>query len=93
VDQGLTKQQIKDRLVDEYGEAVLAMPRDEGIGLAALLVPIAAVLALFAAGAFVLPRWRRSARRQSQAPATTGPRVTDAELSRLDDDLRRFDRS
>jgi cytochrome c-type biogenesis protein CcmH/NrfF len=93
VAQGLTKEQIKERLVDEYGEAVLAMPRDEGIGLAALLVPIAAVLALVAVAAVLLPRWRRSARDRPATVATTGPQVTDAELSRLDEDLRRFDRT
>ena len=90
VDQGLTKDQIKARLVDEYGEDVLAMPKsDDGMGLAALLVPIAVVLGLVATTAFLLPRWRTRAR----PVATAGPSVTDAELRRLDDDLRRFDRS
>ena len=93
VEQGLTKDQVKARLVDEYGENVLAMPQDDdGIGLAALLVPIVAVLALIAAAALVLPRWRRRAQQPAASPATAGPQVTDAELSRLDDDLRRFDR-
>jgi cytochrome c-type biogenesis protein CcmH len=92
VEQGLTKDQIKARLVDEYGEDVLAVPRgNDGIGLAALLVPILAVLALVAAAAFFLPRWRTRDRTAS-AVASAGPPVTDAELHRLDDDLRRFDR-
>ena len=90
VDEGLTKDQIKARLVDEYGEDVLAMPEsDDGIGLAAFLVPIVAVLALVAAAAYTLPRWRT----RTGARAAAGPPVTDAELHRLDDDLRRFDRT
>ena len=93
VEQGLTKDQIKARLVDEYGENVLAMPRDDGgIGLVALLVPILAVLALVVAAALLLPRWRRQARQDRGVSAPAGPQVTDAELHRLDDDLRRFDR-
>ena len=90
VEQGLTKDQVKARLVDEYGEDVLAMPEsDDGIGLAALLVPIVVVLGLIAATVLLLPRWRTRARTRA---ATAGPPVTDAELHRLDDDLRRFDR-
>ena len=89
VAQGLTKEQVKDRLVAEYGQGVLALPEDEGIGLAAYLVPIAVVLALGALLVVLLPRWRR---RAPQALATAGPGVTDAELRRLDDDLRKHDR-
>ena len=90
VDQGLTKEQVKARLVDEYGQDVLAMPEDSGVGLAAYLVPIAVVLALVLALALLLPRWRR--RVPATAMAGGGPSVTAAELERLDDDLRRSDR-
>ena len=87
IDEGLTKEQIKTRLVAEYGEDVLAMPEDDGTGLAAKLVPIAAVLVLVAGLAFLLPRWRRRA----PATAAAGPgAASDAELQRLDEDLRRF---
>jgi cytochrome c-type biogenesis protein CcmH/NrfF len=90
VDDGLSKDQIKDRLVAEYGKNVLAMPdENDGIGLAAYLVPIAVVLALVAVAAFLLPKWRR--RVPAVTPAAAGPQVTDAELQRLDDDLRRFE--
>jgi cytochrome c-type biogenesis protein CcmH/NrfF len=90
IDEGLTKDQIKARLVAEYGEDVLAMPEDDGTGLAAKIVPVIAVAALLAALAFLLPRWRR----RPPAPvgvtgAAAGP-VTDAELERLDEDLKRF---
>jgi len=87
-DEGLTKDQIKARLVEQYGEDVLAMPRNDGTGLAAKLVPIAAVAALLVGLAFLLPRWRR--RRPAAVPAMGGgSAATDAELARLDEDLRR----
>ena len=89
VERGMTKSEIKAALVDEYGAAVLAMPDDEGIGLAAYLVPIAVVLALVALGALLLPRWRRQ---PGPSPAMAGPAATETELARLDADLRRTDR-
>jgi cytochrome c-type biogenesis protein CcmH len=86
---GRTKEQIKARLVAEYGQAVLAEPRDRGIGLAAwwvpvLLVPLAAVGAVLAAR-----RWRRrgAARPEPASEAALDP----AEARRLDAELAAFD--
>ena len=91
IDEGLTKDQIKTRLVAEYGEDVLAMPEDDGTGLAAKLVPIAAVVALVAGLAFLLPRWRRRTPSAPQAATAGGPAAaSEAELQRLDEDLERF---
>ena len=87
--QGLTKEQIKDRLVEQYGERVLALPEDEGVGIAAYAVPIALVLAMVAAAALVLPRWRRRAR--TGPAAASGPAASEAELRRLDEDLARYE--
>ena len=83
---GLSKDQIKQRLVAEYGEDVLAMPEDDGVGLAAKIVPVVAVLALLAALALLLPRWRR----RTPAPATAGPQISESDMKRLDEDLERF---
>jgi cytochrome c-type biogenesis protein CcmH/NrfF len=90
VAQGLTKEQVKQRLVAEYGQDVLALPEEEGIGLAAYVVPVAVVLALVGLAALLLPRWRRRA--PSSVAAAGGPSVSDDELRRLDEDLRRRDR-
>lgn len=95
VDQGLTKDQIKDRLVAEYGPKVLAMPKeDDGLGWAAYAVPIAVVVVLVALAALLLPRWRRRAPAPMVAAGAVGPAggITDAELARLDADLRASDR-
>ena len=87
VDDGLTKDQVKARLVDEYGEDVLALPKEEGVGIAVYAVPIAIVLAMLAAALYLVPRWRR----RVPAPAAAGDAapVSDAELRRLDEDLAR----
>ena len=93
VAQGLTKEQVKDRLVAEYGRDVLALPDEQGIGFAAYAVPIAVGAALLALLALLLPRWRRRAATAPDAVATAGgPAVSDAELRRLDEDLRHRDR-
>jgi cytochrome c-type biogenesis protein CcmH len=88
--EGEDEAQIKDALVAQYGPAVLALPATHGFDLTVYLVPIAAVLALLAALAVLLPRWRRHARAQAagRAPA---PALSAAEASRLDADLERFD--
>jgi cytochrome c-type biogenesis protein CcmH len=56
---GDTKSEIKDRLVAQFGEAVLASPRRRGLGLLAWLAPAAALLV----GGLVLAwRGRRTTR-------------------------------
>jgi cytochrome c-type biogenesis protein CcmH len=91
--QGLTKDEIKDRLVDEFGSEVLAIPGDSGFDLAAWLVPGVAIL--FAAGAiFVgLRRWRRASITPNggSAEPPEGDVVDDADSERLDADLARYE--
>jgi cytochrome c-type biogenesis protein CcmH len=91
IGRGETEAEIKRTLVAQYGPAVLALPSAHGFALAAYLVPVAGVLALLAAFAVLLPRWRRRA----PARAATGePEATlsSADAARLDADLARFDR-
>jgi cytochrome c-type biogenesis protein CcmH len=86
--QGLTKKQIKARLVAQYGPSILATPQDHGFSLAAYIVPIAAVLAALIALAIAIPRWRR--RRPPAGSEDAGPGLTAADSRRLDEDLARF---
>jgi cytochrome c-type biogenesis protein CcmH len=87
--EGMTKDEIKAALVDEYGPAVLAEPGDEGFDLAGWLVP-GAIVALAGAGVVLLARrWRRAPER---APAPPGPELDAADARRLDAELRAFDR-
>ncbi|MGI8727233.1 MAG: cytochrome c-type biogenesis protein [Solirubrobacterales bacterium] len=89
IGQGLTKEEIKERLVDEYGSEVLALPSTQGFDLAAWIVPGAAILG----GAVFLGRgvgrWRREG--AGPAPAVAGTPAPDAdEQRRLDEDLDRY---
>lgn len=86
---GLTKDQIKDRLVSEFGPEVLAIPGDSGFDLAAWLVPGLAI-ALGAVGVGVsLRRWRRAAASTSETAAGAAPEGDDAR--RLEDDMARYE--
>jgi cytochrome c-type biogenesis protein CcmH len=84
--EGMTKEEIKAALVEEYGSDVLAEPPSEGFDIAAWLVP-AALVALAALGiALLARRWRRP------DPAPAGPELDPGDARRLDAELRAFDR-
>ena len=87
--QGLTKEQIKDALVVEYGESVLATPDDSGFDLTAWLLPIIAAGIGAAGVGFAVWRWRRERPDEPDGPARPAPQGADAE--RLDADLARYD--
>jgi cytochrome c-type biogenesis protein CcmH len=89
--QGKNERQIKDALVAQYGERVLALPRGSGFDLAVYLVPIAAVLLGLAVLLVALPRWRRSARARAAQPAVAAPALSAEDARRLAEDLARRD--
>ena len=88
--QGLTKEQIKDELVSEFGPEVLATPSTEGFDLAAWVVPGVAVLAGGGAAFVGLRRWRGAtiAAGETAAPSAS---ETAEDRDRLDEDLKRYD--
>ena len=90
IGQGDTEAQIKHALVDQYGPAVLGLPRAHGFELAAYLVPLAVLLALLTVLALLLPHWRRHARVQAAREAPH-PTLDATDAARLDADLARFD--
>lgn len=90
IGEGKTEAQIEQALVGQYGPTALALPSASGFDLTAYLVPLAAVLALAATLAMLLPRWRRRARTRS--PELAPPGLTASDTARLDADLARFDR-
>jgi cytochrome c-type biogenesis protein CcmH len=88
--QGLTKQQIKDRLAAQYGPGILATPQDSGFSLAVWWVPVAVVVALLALIALLLPRWRNRPPPDDDGE-DAGPDLSPAEARRLEQDLARYD--
>jgi cytochrome c-type biogenesis protein CcmH len=98
IDEGATKTEIKDELVAQFGEGVLAAPPRRGFDLLAWLLP---VLGLALGGAAVgLAAWHWSRRRggdepehsdEAAAAAVNGRLELDPELERrLDEELARF---
>ncbi len=83
---GDTKSEIKDRLVADYGESILAAPPRRGFGLLAWWLPIGGILV--AAVVVGLGAWRWSRARE---PAPRTVQLDPALERRLDDELRRFE--
>lgn len=87
---GDTKSEIKAKLVDQFGETVLAVPPRKGFDWIAWLLPLGGL----AVGAVVVGAlaWKWSRRRgEDEAPPPDG-RAFDPELeSRLDAELARFE--
>lgn len=88
--EGKSEGQIKDALVAEYGDEVLALPRGSGFSLSAYVVPIVAFLVAVVALAIGVARWRRDGSgRDEGASGPKGPSAEDSD--RLDADLARYD--
>ena len=84
---GKTKQEIKDALVQQYGEQVLATPGTSGFDLLAWLVPGFA-LVLGALG--IALAWRR-ARRRNAGPSAVPPPLSREDSERIDADMADFE--
>jgi cytochrome c-type biogenesis protein CcmH len=89
---GDTKSEIKDKLVAQFGEGVLAAPPAHGFNLLAWLVPIVGGLIAAVVVAIVARRWSRSRAAPPGGPSAGGRRPLDPELERrLDEELARFE--
>lgn len=91
VDAGLSKEQIKDDLVAEFGPEVLAIPETEGFDLAAWLVPGLALIAAAVAILLGLRRWRSGGGDGGDPDPGDGGGLGDEDARRLDADLARYD--
>ena len=89
---GLTKEQVKAALVEEYGPRVLAEPADDGFQLTAWVVPVLAALAALALVVLVARRWRRGGGASGDGGDDAGAALTDDDARRLDAELAAFDR-
>ncbi len=91
--QGLTKHQIEQALVGQYGTAVLAKPPAHGFNLTVYVLPPALLLLGLGVLALTLPRWRRRARADAAATGAQppDPALRPGEARRLEEDLARFD--
>lgn len=91
IEEGRSKQQIKDALVAEYGTEVLALPQDSGFDLSAYVVPIVAFAIAVIALAVGVLRWRQAGARSDRAAPAPADGPSDEDAERLDADLARYD--
>jgi cytochrome c-type biogenesis protein CcmH/NrfF len=90
VKQGQSKDEIKEALVAQYGDAVLALPKGSGFSLSAYVVPIVAFIVAIVLLGFAVWKWRKAAgSRDDKNPDVEGP--SDEDRERLDADLARYD--
>jgi cytochrome c-type biogenesis protein CcmH/NrfF len=85
VKQCKSKDQVKDALVAQYGQSVLAEPGDSGFRAATYLVPALALAGGLIGVLLAARRWRRGRPR----PPAAAPETPDA--ARLDADMGRYD--
>lgn len=78
---------IKDELVANYGDAILAAPRSSGFGLLAWWVPLGGILVAGTAIGLAAWRWSRTREPEPAAAVAFDPVLE----RRLDDELRRYD--
>jgi cytochrome c-type biogenesis protein CcmH len=90
IEQGRSKEQIKQALVSEFGPRVLATPQtdDSSFNWAAYLVPLAAVAAGALALVVGLRRWRA---RPATGPGEGASELSPADAARLERDLSKYD--
>ena len=90
---GDSKSEIKAKLVDQFGEGVLAAPPARGFNLLAWALPLGGLLVAGAVLGFVARRWTRTrAQQPSTDPSSNGRSPLDPELERrLDEELARFE--
>jgi cytochrome c-type biogenesis protein CcmH/NrfF len=88
--QGLTKQQILNNLVVQYGVNVLGRPPAHGFNLSIYVLPPAILAAGIAILAVTLPRWRRRTRAAAGRLDEAIPPLDPTESERLDQELSRF---
>jgi cytochrome c-type biogenesis protein CcmH len=86
IDDCKSKDEVKDALVAEFGDEVLALPDDNGFDLAAYLVPLAILLGAGAVITVGVRRWRAR-----PAASAGGPVANARESKKLDEDLARYD--
>jgi cytochrome c-type biogenesis protein CcmH len=92
IDEGKSEAEIKDALVAEYGDEVLALPPDSGFSLSAYVVPILALLVAAAALAIGVLRWRRAGGGPDGGDGAARPAApSERDTERLDADLARYD--
>ena len=87
--QGMTKPQIEQALVHQYGTDVLGRPPASGFNLTVYVLPPALVVLGVAILLFTLPKWRRRSRAAAARTQPEGSPLGVEDARRLEEDLAR----
>ena len=85
--QGMTKPQIENELVVQYGPAVLGKPPAHGFNLLIYVLPPVLLAIGIATLLVTIPKWRQRSRLAAALPV--GPALDPADARRLEEDLAR----
>lgn len=85
IDDGQSKEQIKDALVAEYGADVLAVPDSDGFDLTAWVVPALGIALGIGGVGLALARLAR------RRDGPEGPEIESADAARLERDMSSYD--
>lgn len=90
---GDTKSEIKAKLVDQFGESVLAAPPKSGFNLLAWVLPLGGIVIAAGVVGLLAYRWSRGRKgEEAGEPSTNGRFSLDPELERrVDEELARYD--
>jgi cytochrome c-type biogenesis protein CcmH len=86
---GLTRKQIEDQMVAQYGPAVLAKPPASGFNLVIYVLPPVLVGIGVITLLIAIPRWRRRSRLAASSPLAATSTLDPADADRLAQDLAR----
>ncbi|MFZ5944072.1 MAG: cytochrome c-type biogenesis protein [Bacillota bacterium] len=87
---GQTKDEIINGYVSDYGEVILAVPRQNGFGLVAWIMP---PLALVGAGLIVvsvLKGWVRNSSNSKQISKKSGVHIDSVDEERINEEIRKY---
>lgn len=90
IEAGDTETEIKDKLVAQFGERILAAPSKSGLNLLVWVLPLVALVVAALIVFMILRRWLR-ARGRTSALVDDEPEIGPSLQCRIDDELARLD--
>ena len=92
MDKGMTKEEILNSFVSQYGESILAAPTKKGFNLIAYILPFVGLLAGVIVAVIFVRKWAFSGRKEAAAEAESkGSGLNDEMQKKIDDELKKFE--
>ncbi len=92
MDKGMTKEEILNSFVSQYGESILAAPTKKGFNLIAYILPFVGLLVGVIVAVIFVRKWAFSGKKEAAAEAETkGAGLNDEMQKKIDDELKKFE--